>query len=173
MFLLHISSEMYVYIWLLQNTGFIFFLTDHKGNISVMFCRASSKSAAHNDRRVHCETPSLLRPVLQLMYWQTHSYCTYTTLPPPYNVPDSVLPYESHNNNIAKTHTRQNINCCQLSCAWKKPTPGWQSEHLLSSWERWERNLHPPFQNELFVLHRQPQTLIKKSCLQMRGRAGV
>lgn len=110
-----------------------------------------------------------LRPVLQLMY------CTYTTLPPPAHTPLYFL------------HTMCQTGCAHTSLIISRNThltehkllsavmgvkeapdsrlggPTHHLQHLLPSWERWERSLRPLFKNELFVLHQQPQTLIEVS----------
>lgn len=109
-----------------------------------------------------------LRPVLQLMYWQTRSYCTYTTSPPPVHTPLYFL------------HTMCQTECAHTSLIISRNTH--LTEHKLLSAvmdikeapdSRWERSLRPPFKNELFVLHQQPQTLIETSCLQTREGGGL
>lgn len=125
-----------------------------------------------------------LRSILQPMYWQTHSYCTYTTLPPPVHTPPYFL------------HTMCQTECAHTSLIISRNTHltehkllsavmgikeadsrlGGRThhfQHLLPSWERWERSLRHPFKNELFVLHQQPQTLTETSCPQTREGGGL
>lgn len=155
-------------------------------------CRPSSKSVSHSERCAHCGMPlpflGLSDPenISDPFYSRCTDKHTHTIHTPPY-----LHLYIHH-----FLHTMCQTECAHTSLIISRNTHltehkllsavmgikeadsrlGGRThhfQHLLPSWERWERSLRPPFKNELFVLHQQPQTLTETSCLQTREGGGL